>query len=69
MKQEKDRGRSNAPDNGKRGLHVNEFSHRYGMSRSTVYKLMDSGKLRSVKIAGRRIIPDSEGERLLSEGT
>ena len=68
MKQEKDGGRSSSPDNGKRGLHVTEFGHRYGVSRSTTYKLMKSGKLRSVKIAGRRIIPDSEGERLLSEG-
>ena len=30
-----------------------------GIGRSSIYRLMDSGELRSVKVGRRRLIPDS----------
>jgi excisionase family DNA binding protein len=41
-------------------------AQRAGVSRSTIYKLADEGKLRLVKIAGRRLIPESEIVRLIA---
>jgi excisionase family DNA binding protein len=32
---------------------------RLGIGRSTLYRLMDSGQLRSVKIGARRLVPES----------
>jgi excisionase family DNA binding protein len=37
-------------------LRIPEADHVYGLSRSTLYKLISDGKLRSVKAAGRRLI-------------
>ena len=38
---------------------VKRIVARTGLSRSTVYKEMDSGRLRSVKCGRRRLIPES----------
>jgi excisionase family DNA binding protein len=38
-----------------------------GVSRSTLYRLMERGELRSVKIGDRRLIPIIELERLCGE--
>jgi excisionase family DNA binding protein len=46
---------------------VNEFAVIVGVSRRTVYNLMRDKKLRSVCIAGRRLIPISEAHRFVSE--
>lgn len=51
-----------------RAFRVDEFARRYRISRSTVYQLIGAGKLHSVLIAGRRVIPATEGDRLLREG-
>jgi len=48
-----------------RAYHVNEFCRLYGIGRSGVYKLLKEGKLPSVVIAGRRVIPSDAGEALL----
>jgi excisionase family DNA binding protein len=40
-----------------------------GISRATLYKLAAQGKIRLVKIAGRTLVPESEIDRLASEGT
>jgi excisionase family DNA binding protein len=40
-----------------------------GLSRATLYRLMGDGKLESVKVRGRRLIPGSELKRLLLEGS
>lgn len=37
---------------------INEAARRTGLSRSTLYRLMDSGQLDHVKIGGRRLIPE-----------
>jgi excisionase family DNA binding protein len=52
----------------RRAYHVNEAAAAFGLSRSTLYKLMSAGALRSVKIGGRRLIPIEAIEALLSGG-
>jgi excisionase family DNA binding protein len=48
-----------------RAYRVNDFCRLYGIGRSGVYKLLKEGKLPSVVIAGRRIIPRDAAEALL----
>jgi predicted DNA-binding transcriptional regulator AlpA len=38
-----------------------------GLSRSTLYRLMERGELSTVKRAGRRLVPARELERLCTE--
>jgi excisionase family DNA binding protein len=38
---------------------IRDIVARTGLSRSTVYEEMDSGRLRSVKVGRRRLIPES----------
>jgi len=52
----------------KRALRINEASALYGISRSTIYKIMAAGTLRTVKIGGRRLIPRDALEALIAEG-
>ena len=52
----------------KRALRVNEAVAAYGLSRSTIYKLIGGGKLRTIKIGKRRLIPVDAAEALLREG-
>lgn len=52
----------------KRALRVKEASALYGLSRSTLYKLMAAGTLHTVKIGGRRLIPRDALEALLNGG-
>ena len=40
-----------------------------GVGKSTLYKLRSEGKLRMVRIAGRTLVPESEIDRLASNGT
>ena len=56
------------PTSEKRALHVNEAATIYGISRSTIYLLMSEGKLRTVKLAGRRLVPRDAIEALLKQG-
>jgi excisionase family DNA binding protein len=51
-----------------RGFSVNETTHITNLSRPTVYRLIGSGKLKSVKILGRRIILAEGVDELLREG-
>ncbi len=44
---------------------VPEFARAFGISRSSVYELMRTGELATVKIAGRRLIPRHTAMRLL----
>jgi predicted DNA-binding transcriptional regulator AlpA len=48
-----------------RALRIPDFCRRYGISRSTAYKLKAQGKLRIVKIAGRAVVPIESAEALL----
>lgn len=49
-----------------RAFHVREAAAVYRLSRSTLYKMMSSGTLRTVKIGGRRLIPRDVLEDLLA---
>jgi excisionase family DNA binding protein len=50
----------------RRALRINDASADYGISRSTIYKLMSTGALRTVKVGGRRLIPKDAIEALIS---
>jgi excisionase family DNA binding protein len=50
----------------KRAFRMNEYCAAYGLSRSTAYKLIREGKLRAVKVGGRRLIPKEAAEALLT---
>jgi excisionase family DNA binding protein len=52
----------------KRGLSVEEASQRGGWSRATTYRLINSGRLRSVRVLGRRIITLEAVDALLDGG-
>jgi excisionase family DNA binding protein len=43
------------------------FARHLGLGRTTVYAMVKDGRLRSVKVGRRRLIPATEVERLLSE--
>jgi hypothetical protein len=44
---------------------ISEGARRAGVSRTTIYKLAAQGKVRLIKILGRRLLPDSEIVRLV----
>jgi predicted site-specific integrase-resolvase len=46
---------------------VNDFCNSLGISRTAFYGLVKAKKIRSVLVAGRRLVPMSEAERLLDE--
>ena len=48
-----------------RGLSVEQASRRGGWSRATTYRLIAAGKLKSVRVLGRRIIKPEIGGRAL----
>jgi excisionase family DNA binding protein len=52
----------------KRALSIRETVARYSIGRSTIYELIKQGKLRSVKIAGKRLVPVDAIEALISGG-
>jgi excisionase family DNA binding protein len=47
---------------------VNDACSALGISRATLYKLAAQGKIRLVKIGGRTVVPESEIDRIASEG-
>ncbi len=51
-------------------LTIDEAAERLALCRSTLYQLMEAGRLRSVRYPGVRArrIPESEVERLIAEG-
>jgi len=46
---------------------VNPFCRAVGISRTSFYELVKTGQIRTVVIAGRRLVPDCEARRLLTE--
>jgi excisionase family DNA binding protein len=52
--------------NGRRAYRISEATSTFGLSKTTLYKLIKSGQLRSVKVAGCRVIPADAIEALLS---
>jgi excisionase family DNA binding protein len=52
----------------RRAYRVKDFCATHGVSRSSVYKLMKAGKLRTVLVGGRRLIPKDAADALLTGG-
>lgn len=52
----------------RQGLRIEEAAHALGCGRTTVFKLIRTGRLRVVKLGARTIVPRNEVARLLSEG-
>lgn len=50
----------------KRSYRIDEFCAAYGLGRTKVYELIKSGKLRTVLVDGRRLVPRDAGDALLS---
>jgi excisionase family DNA binding protein len=50
----------------RRAYRINEAAASCRLSRSTIYKLIAAGELRSVKVGGRRLIPVEAIEALLA---
>ena len=48
-----------------RALTIDDFVKAYRISRTSTYKLLGEGKLRSVLVGGRRLIPVDSAEELL----
>lgn len=59
-----DAGRPDAREQ-KRAYTVNEAVRLYSVSRSSLYKLIDAGKIPDVVVAGRRLIPRDAMEALI----
>jgi len=59
---------SNIKPEQRRAYRVQEFCKIYGLSRTTVYKMMAAGTLRTVRVGGRRLIPTDAAEALLNGG-
>jgi excisionase family DNA binding protein len=53
----------------KRAYRIPEFCWRYGVSRSTAYKLAKLGRLRMVKVGGRTLVLREDAEQLLTEAS
>jgi excisionase family DNA binding protein len=58
--------KTDRPD--RRGYSISETQHITNLSKPTIYRLLGSGKLKSVKILGRRIIPAEAVDELMREG-
>lgn len=58
----------NIPTQEKITLRINETAAVSGLSRSTIYELLKTGKLQAVKIGGRRLILRESLQALLHSG-
>ena len=55
---------------GRKALTVNEFAACTGLSRATVYRLIDNGQLKHFRFGGSRyLIPMTEVDRITNEAT
>lgn len=56
------------PPTERRALTVNEWCAAYGPSRSSLYKMISKGEIKTIVIAGRRLVAVDEAEKLLESG-
>jgi excisionase family DNA binding protein len=61
--------RSQAPPLVRRAWRINDACAALGIGRTTLYKLAGEGKIKLVRVLGRTLVPESEIERIASEGT
>jgi hypothetical protein len=47
---------------------INDFCQAMGIGKSAFYILVKAGKIKTIVIAGRRLIPADEAHRLVREG-
>ena len=62
------KAQANIKPEDRRAYRVQDFCQSHGLSRSTVYKMMAAGKLRTVLVGGRRLIPKDAADALLTGG-
>lgn len=48
-------------------LSIDEARLRLGVSRSTVYRLLEAGEIHAIRIRDRRVIPTAELDRFVTE--
>jgi excisionase family DNA binding protein len=51
-----------------KALRVNDFCRAFGLGRSTAYKLIAEGRLKSVTVGKRRLILKASADDLLRQG-
>ncbi len=51
----------------KRAFRIDEFCATYGLGRTKTYDLIKAGKLRTVLVGGRRLVPKDAAEALLAQ--
>jgi excisionase family DNA binding protein len=48
-------------------LRINDAARKVGLGRTSIYELIKEGKLKTVKVAGRRLVPMSALRELIDE--
>lgn len=61
-------GNTQAPDAAPLAFRVHDFCVRLGVSPSTFWKYAALGKIHTIRIGGRTLIPADEAARILREG-
>ena len=56
------------PPDAPKARRIPDACHAIGISRSMLYKLAGQGKVKLVRIAGRTVVPETEIDRLTTEG-
>jgi excisionase family DNA binding protein len=59
------RRQNNSPTTSRRALTLYDFCDFYSIGRSTAYSMIKTGKLPSIRVGGRRLIPVDAAEALL----
>jgi excisionase family DNA binding protein len=57
-----------APPPSPRARSVNDTCAALGIGRALFYKLRAQGKIKTIKIGGRTLVPESEIDRIATEG-
>lgn len=55
-----------APEAPRLGYRIDEFAKAVGISRSTVVRLINTGKIKTVKVGQMRIVPLAEAQRMMT---
>ena len=59
------RRQNSSPTTSRRALTLYDYCDFYSIGRSTAYSMIKTGKLRSIRVGGRRLIPIDAAEALL----
>jgi len=60
--------KAGASPNAPKARRINDACRALGIGRTTIYKQAGEGKIKLVHVLGRTLVPESEIERLASEG-